>query len=116
MLYAWPSSIEEPGERRLLIQRCDELDDRGAGRLRWRQHGLADLMFGVVLAQDQAQPEHRGIEVNGRWQIRYGDPDMVDRPQDHSRLGVAETHASRVPDWWATARPEEAGRSQGFRR
>ena len=69
----------KPRNRRTLIERAQQLDDRIARA----QPGEFDALIGDDLTMHFGEPKRPRVQRNRGFEVGHDDPDMVDRSVDH---------------------------------
>jgi acetyl-CoA C-acetyltransferase len=103
VVHSGAEAADERGDRGLLVDRSQELQDRWRRRIDGPQDRLGDPLLVVLFAMDQAEPQRLGVELDGCIEIGHCESNMIERGQDHGRLGPFVTHQTRVPDWLVDA-------------
>ena len=86
LLQPRPRAVQEPGDRRRVAERGQQLDlRRSGGGIRRREHRLHHALALVRLAVHEDEAEHLGVEADRRVEIGHRDADVVER--QHPRQG-----------------------------
>src|SRR6266550_120473 len=93
LLDAGPAALEERRDRRVGVQRCEQLDLRLA--VADRQHRLAHALLLVDLLGHRAQPEYVAVERDRLVEVRHRDADVVEPAEQHPVIVARDVRLRR---------------------